>query len=41
MSKKKGMLCAAHITVKPQTQLLPVLTNKTLEITAPIGKKLK
>jgi len=40
MSKKKGMLSAAHIRVKTQNQLLPVLTSKKLEITAPVGKKL-
>jgi hypothetical protein len=40
MSKKKGMLSAAHIIVKTQNQLLPVLTSKKLEITAPVGKKL-
>jgi hypothetical protein len=33
------MLHAAHIRVKTQNQLLPILTLKKLEITAPVGKK--
>jgi len=39
MSKKKDILCAAHIRIKTQNQLLPVLISKKLEITAPVGKK--